>query len=354
MTDTMERMKALLGKAATGATLNVDEAKEAFNIIMSGDATPAQIGGFLMALRVRGETVEEITGAVSVMRDKALHIEAPKGAIDIVGTGGDAAGTFNISTAAGLVVAACGVPVAKHGNRALSSKSGAADVLVSLGVNIEADMELVKRSIWEAGIGFLMAPRHHSAMRHVGGPRVELATRTIFNLLGPLSNPAGVKRQFSGAFSREWIEPMAQTLGNLGSERAWVVHGSDGLDELTTTGPSYVADLKEDGSVATYEVSPDDAGLPLAAPEDLKGGDPETNAAAMKAMLGGEAGPFRDVVLYNSAASLLVAGKTDDLKDGVAIAARAIDKGKAMATLEKLIAISNEGNEDEADDEADE
>ena len=354
MTDTMERMKALLGKAATGATLNVDEAKEAFNIIMSGDATPAQIGAFLMALRVRGETVEEITGAVSVMRDKALHIEAPKGAIDIVGTGGDAAGTFNISTAAGLVVAACGVPVAKHGNRALSSKSGAADVLVSLGVNIEADMELVKRSIWEAGIGFLMAPRHHSAMRHVGGPRVELATRTIFNLLGPLSNPAGVKRQFSGAFSREWIEPMAQTLGNLGSERAWVVHGSDGLDELTTTGPSYVADLKEDGSVATYEVSPDDAGLPLAAPEDLKGGDPETNAAAMKAMLGGEAGPFRDVVLYNSAASLLVAGKTDDLKDGVAIAARAIDKGKAMATLEKLIAISNEGNEDEADDEADE
>ena len=284
--------------------------------------------------------MEEITGAVRTMRAKALRMEAPAGAIDVVGTGGDASGTFNISTGAALVVAGAGVPVAKHGNRALSSRCGAADVLAALGVDIDADMGLVKKALWEAGIGFLMAPRHHGAMRHVGGPRVEMGTRTIFNLLGPLSNPAGVKRQFTGVFAHHWIEPMARVLGNLGSERAWVVHGADGLDELTTTDVSYVAELA-DGRVRSFEVTPEDAGLSRAAPEDLKGGDPGTNAAAMRAMLDGEPGAFRDVVLYNAAAALIVAGRAGTLKDGVALAAAAIDGGKARAALEKLVAITN-------------
>ena len=346
MNETAKDMKPLLAKVAGGDTLEAGEAEAAFDIIMSGDATPAQIGAFLMALRVRGETVEEITGAVSIMRAKALKVTAPADAIDVVGTGGDASGTFNISTSAALVVAACGVPVAKHGNRALSSKSGAADVLMALGVNIDADMALVERSIREAGIGFLMAPRHHSAMRHVAGPRAELGTRTIFNLLGPLSNPAGVTRQFTGVFARQWIGPMAQVLANLGCERAWVVHGSDGLDEMTTTGVSYVAELK-DGKIDIFEVTPEDAGLPRATPQDLKGGTPEDNAKALTALLDGAPGPYRDVVLYNGAGALVVAGKAKTLTDGVALAADAIDTGRAKATLEKLIAITNAGgNED--------
>jgi anthranilate phosphoribosyltransferase len=340
VSDQQSRLKALLAKLAGGGTLSADEAEAAFSVLMSGDATPTQIGGLLMALRVRGETVDEITGAVRVMRAKALHVQAPEGAIDIVGTGGDGAGTFNISTGAALVVAACGVPVAKHGNRALSSKCGAADVLAALGVNLEGDLALVERAIHDAGIGFLLAPRHHAAMRHVAGPRVELGLRTIFNLLGPLSNPANVKRQFTGAFARDWIEPMARVLGNLGSERAWVVHGSDGLDELTTTGASYVAEL-EDGAVRTFEVLPSDAGLPLARPEDLKGGDAETNASAMRAMLGGERGPFRDVVVYNAAAALLVAGRAANLREGAERAADAIDAGRAKATLQRLVEITN-------------
>jgi anthranilate phosphoribosyltransferase len=340
VSDQQSRLKALLAKLAGGGTLSADEAEAAFSVLMSGDATPTQIGGLLMALRVRGETVDEITGAVRVMRAKALHVQAPEGAIDIVGTGGDGAGTFNISTGAALVVAACGVPVAKHGNRALSSKCGAADVLAALGVNLEGDLALVERAIHDAGIGFLLAPRHHAAMRHVAGPRVELGLRTIFNLLGPLSNPANVKRQFTGAFARDWIEPMARVLGNLGSERAWVVHGSDGLDELTTTGRSYVAEL-EDGAVRTFEVLPSDAGLPLARPEDLKGGDAETNASAMRAMLGGERGPFRDVVVYNAAAALLVAGRAANLREGAERAADAIDAGRAKATLQRLVEITN-------------
>lgn len=334
-------MKSLLATVAGGASLSGAEAESAFGIIMSGNATPAQIGGFLMALRVRGETVDEITGAVRAMRAKALTIKAPAGAIDIVGTGGDSAGTFNISTTAAFVVAGAGVPVAKHGNRAVSSKSGAADVLAALGVNLDADMRLIERAIAEAGIGFLMAPRHHSAMRHVAGPRGELGVRTIFNILGPLANPAGVKRQFTGAFDRKWIEPMAKTLSNLGSEAAWIVNGADGLDELTTTGPSHVAELK-DGTVSTFEVTPEEAGLPRARPEDLKGGDAETNAAALRAVLGGQKGPLRDVVLYNAAAALIVAGKAKNLKDGVALAARSVDSGVAAAALERLIAITRE------------
>jgi len=340
MSDTLTTMKGLIAKVAGGSSLTEAEAETAFDIIMSGDATPAQIGALLMGLRVRGETVDEITGAVKVMRAKALAVSAPPDAIDIVGTGGDASGTHNISTAASLVVAACGVPIAKHGNRALSSKSGAADVLTALGVNIEADLTLIEKAIREAGIGFLMAPRHHSAMRHVAGARVELGTRTVFNLLGPLSNPAGVKRQFSGAFAREWIEPMARVLGNLGSERAWVVHGADGLDELTTTGPTYVAELK-DGAVTTFEITPSDAGLPEAKPEDLKGGDADTNAAAITAVLNGEAGPFRDVVLLNAAAALIVAGRATTLGEGTAMAAMALDDGSARGTLAKLVAITN-------------
>ena len=334
------RLKAFLAKLAEGGTLSADEAEEAFSVLMSGDATPAQIGGLLMALRVRGETVDEITGAVRVMRARALHVQAPKGAIDIVGTGGDNAGTFNISTGAALVMAACGVPVAKHGNRALSSKCGAADVLAALGVNLDADLALIERAIKEAGIGFLMAPRHHSAMHHVAGPRAELGLRTIFNLLGPLSNPANVTRQFTGAFSREWIEPMARVLGNLGSDRAWVVHGFDGLDELTTTGPSSVAELNC-GVLHTFQVRPWDAGLPLAQPEDLKGGYSETNAAAMQGMLDGKRGPFRDAVVYNAGAALLVAGRAATLREGAEIAAEAIDAGRAKIALERLVEITN-------------
>ncbi len=341
-------IKGLLAKVAGGDALSEHEAETAFDIIMSGGATPAQIGAFLMALRVRGETVDEITAAARIMRAKALHIAAPEDAIDVVGTGGDGSGTLNVSTGAAIVVAGCGVKVAKHGNRALSSRAGAADVLGALGVNIDADMSLIEKSIAEAGIGFMMAPRHHSATRHVAGPRVELATRTIFNILGPLSNPAGVKRLLVGVFAADWVEPMAQVLGNLGAEKAWVVHGSDGLDELTTTGPSSVAELK-DGAVTTFEVSPEDAGLPLADGDDLKGGDAEFNAAAMRAMLSGEAGAFRDIVCYTAGAALMVADKASDLKQGAGLAAQAIDDGRAASALERMVQISNQTVEDTAE-----
>ena len=344
----MPDMKNYIAAAAGGSPLDETQAEAAFNIIMSGDATPAQIGGFLMALRVRGETVEEITGAARAMRAKCLYVEAPDNAMDVVGTGGDATGTYNISTGAALVVAACGVPVAKHGNRALSSKSGAADTLAALGINTDADFDLIEQSIAEAGIGFLMAPRHHSAMRHVAGARVELATRTIFNLLGPICNPAGVKRQLTGVFAREWVEPVASTLGRLGSERAWVMHGGDGTDELTTTGVSHVSEWNG-GKVTSFEVSPEDAGLPVAKPEDLKGGDAGTNAAALRAVLAGESGAYRDVVLYNAAAALVVADKASDLEAGVEMAADAVDSGKAQASLDRMIELTNSRNEEGED-----
>jgi anthranilate phosphoribosyltransferase len=334
-------LKGLLGVAAGGQALDSAQAEQAFDIIMSGNATPAQMGGFLMALRVRGETVAEITGAARAMRAKMLTIEAPAGAIDTCGTGGDAKGTYNVSTASAFVVAACGVPVAKHGNRALSSKSGAADVLGALGVNLDADMSLVEKALREAGTCFLMAPRHHSAMRHVGPTRVELGTRTIFNLLGPLSNPARVKRQIIGVFSPDWVEPIAHVLNGLGHERAWVVHGAGGIDELSTTGASKVAELK-DGAVTTFEVTPGDAGLATAKLEDLKGGDAERNAHVLRAMLDGEHGPFRDIVLLTSAAALIVAGRAGDLKEGAAMAAEAVDSNKAREVLARLIAITNE------------
>ena len=335
-----DNLKIFIGKVAEGKCLNQRESTEAFEIIMSGDATPAQIGGFLMSLRLRGETIDEITGAATIMRAKAMKVTAPENTFDIVGTGGDSSGTYNISTAAAIVTAACGIPIAKHGNRALSSKSGASDVLASLGVNLDADLDQVEMAIKDANIGFLMAPLYHKAMKHVGGPRVELGTRTIFNLLGPLTNPAEVKHQFSGAFSKDWIVPMATVLGNLGTKRAWVVHGSDGLDELTTTGPSFVAELKN-GSVKTFEVSPEDAGITRTKSENLVGGNPDVNARALRSVLNGEHGPYRDVVIYNTAAALLIAQQADDLKEGAIQAANAIDNGNAMKTLDRLIAITN-------------
>ena len=339
----MNDLKPLLARVADGDTLNEHEAETAFEIIMSGNATPAQIGAFLMALRLRGETVDEITGAARTMRAKVTGIPGPEGAIDIVGTGGDGKGTLNISTASAIVVAACDIPVAKHGNRALSSKTGAADVLTALGINIEADFELVRESLWENNIGFMMAPRHHSAMRNVAGPRVELATRTIFNILGPLSNPSLVKRQMTGVFAPQWTDTMAQVLGNLGLERAWVVHAYDGSDELTTTGPSKVSELNN-GKVTTYKVSPEDAGLELSTLDQIKGGDPEYNAVALHALLEGTPSAFRDCVVLTAAGSLIIAGKTDSLKSGVAIAQEAIDSGAAQQTLVRLVEITNRGN----------
>jgi anthranilate phosphoribosyltransferase len=341
MNGDMIDLKALLAIVASGRSLSQSQAEQAFDIVMSGNATPSQMGGFLMALRVRGETVEEITGAATTMRNKMLTIEAPSGAIDLCGTGGDATGTLNVSTACQFVVAACGVPVAKHGNRALSSKSGAADVLAALGVNIDADMSLVQKSLFEAGTCFLMAPRHHSAMRHVGPTRVELGTRTIFNLLGPLSNPAKVTRQLTGVFAAEWVEPLAQVLKGLGHERAWVVHGADGMDELSTTGPSLAAELK-DGQIATFEVDPADLGLAPAKLDDLKGGDRDRNAKALREVLEGTAGPYRDMVLLNSAAALVVAGKAEDLADGMVQAGESLDSGRAEEVLNRLVAITNE------------
>ena len=334
-----DEFKALIAKVATGASLTREESASAFDRMMSGEATPSQMGGLLMGLRVRGETVDEITGAVTTMRAKMLSVKAPADAVDVVGTGGDASGSYNISTCAAFILAGCGVPVAKHGNRALSSKSGAADVLQALGVKIDLNSEQVGACIRDAGIGFMFAPAHHPAMKNVGPTRVELGTRTIFNLLGPLSNPAGVKRQMIGTFSRHWIEPMAQVLANLGSESIWVVHGSDGLDEITTSGPTSVAQLK-DGKIRTFDITPEDAGLPRAKPEALRGGDADHNATALLDVLRGKRGPFRDVAVLNAAAALIVAGKAKDLKDGAAIATKAIDSGEAEGRLDRLIAVS--------------
>ena len=339
--DDARSLKPLLGIVADGNSLSVAQTTEAFDIMMSGEATPSQIGAFLMALRVRGETVDEITGAATVMRAKALPIEAPANAIDVVGTGGDQSGSYNVSTATALVVAGCGVPVAKHGNRAMSSKCGSADVLAALGVNIECDAALVQKSLAEAGVCFMLAPRHHAAMRHVGPTRVELGTRTIFNLLGPLSNPAGVKRELLGVFSRQWVEPLAHVLHQLGAEKAWVVHGSDGLDEMTLTGPTHVAEL-DNGQVRLFDVTPEDAGLDRAEPEALKGADAETNAAALRALLDGAPGAFRDIVLLNAAGALVVAGVAESLRRGAERAAESIETGKAGAALARMVAITNE------------
>ena len=328
-------MKPILARLAAGERLAESEAEAAFGMIMAGEATPAQIAGLLMAMRVRGETVAEMTGAVRAMRARMIAVDAPADAMDIVGTGGDAAGTLNISTAAALVVAGAGVTVAKHGNRALSSRSGAADALSALGIPVmDTPLDRLPAILAEVGMCFLMAPRHHAALRHAAGPRMELGTRTIFNLLGPLANPAGVRRQMTGAFSADWLRPMAETLARLGTERAWLVHGL-GLDELTLAGPSQVVELK-DGALSTFEVTPEDAGLPRAPVEALKGGDPAENAAALLALLEGAPGAYRDCVLLNAAAALIVAGRAQTLRDGVALAARSLDGGAALDVLRRL------------------
>jgi anthranilate phosphoribosyltransferase len=333
-------LRGAIAKVAAGNSLTQEEAAEAFDLVMSGAATPAQIGALVMGLRVRGETVDEIAGAARAMRAKVLTVRAPEGAIDTCGTGGDGKATFNISTCAAFVVAGAGVPVAKHGNRAISSRSGSADVLKELGVNIEASPESISRCIAECGLGFMFAPAHHAAMRHVAQVRTELGTRTIFNLLGPLANPAGAKYQIIGVFGKEWVEPIAQVLALLGTIRAWVVHGSDGLDELTTTGISDVA-VVDGGRVSTFRISPRNAGLPDARPEDLTGGNAVENAAHIRAVLGGLKGPLRDIVLLNAAAALLVAGKASTLREGVALASESIDSGKALAVLEALVPLSH-------------
>ena len=337
----MDSFKPLIAKVAAGAELTRAEAFDAFEAMLSGDVTPAQIGGFLMALRVRGEGVEEITGAVAAMRARMLKVKAPEDAIDIVGTGGDGSGSYNVSTLASIITAACGVPVAKHGNRAASSKSGSSDALTALGVKIGLPAEGVERCITQANIGFMMAPTHHAAMRHVGAARVELGTRTIFNLLGPLSNPAGVKRQVIGVFSAAWLEPMAKVLRNHGSQRVWLCHGGDGLDEITTTAPTEIVELR-DGEIRSFTISPEDVGLKRAEPAALKGGDPAHNAQALRDVLAGARNAYRDIAVFNAAAALVVAGRADDLACGVERAARALDEGEAAATLEKLAEVSNQ------------
>ncbi|APG84477.1 anthranilate phosphoribosyltransferase [Sinorhizobium americanum] len=335
----MSDLKPFVAKVAAREALSREDARAAFEIIMSGAATPSQIGGFLMALRVRGETVDEIVGAVGAMRARMLPVEAPEDAIDIVGTGGDGAGTYNISTLASLIVAGAGVPVAKHGNRALSSKSGTADALSCLGVKLDIGPEAIARCIREAGVGFMFAQQHHSAMRHVGPTRVELGTRTIFNLLGPLSNPAGVKHQLVGVYAPQWVDPLAEVLRDLGSESVWVVHG-EGLDEITTTGVTKVAELK-DGHIRSFELTPDDFGLTRTTLDALKGGDGAHNAAALQAVLDGEENAYRDISLANAAASLMIAGRAKDLADGMAIARDALTSGAAKTALQRLITVSN-------------
>ncbi|GHE01306.1 anthranilate phosphoribosyltransferase [Defluviimonas sp. 20V17] len=337
----MSDMKTYLG-IAPERPLTREEAEGAFQILFDGEATPAQMGGLLMALRTRGETVGEYAAAAAVMRAKCLKVAAPAGAMDIVGTGGDGKGTLNISTAAAFVVAGAGVPVAKHGNRNLSSRSGAADALTELGINVMIGPQVVEKALKEVGIAFMMAPMHHPAMRHVGPVRIELGTRTLFNILGPLTNPAGVRRQLTGAFSADLIRPMAEVLQALGSEKAWLVHGGDGTDELSIAAPSMVAAL-EDGKVHEFTVAPEDAGLPTHPFEAILGGTPADNAAALRALLGGEKGAYRDAVLLNAAAALVVADRAADLKAGVEIAAESIDSGAAKAKVEALALVTQAG-----------
>lgn len=336
----MADLKEIIAIIANGSFLSREQARNAFNIIMSGEATPSQIGGFLMALRVRGETVEEITGAVEVMRAKMLRVDAPTDAIDIVGTGGDGTGTYNISTASVFVAAGCGLKIAKHGNRALSSKSGAGDILSELGIKLDITPEQITHCIETAGVGFMFAPQHHAAMRFVGPSRVELGTRTIFNLLGPLSNPAGTTRMLIGVFDRSWVEPLAHVLNNLGTQSAWVVHGCDGMDEVTTTGPTYVAELKN-GNITTFDITPQQAGLPVADFEDLKGGSPEYNAIALRELLDGKRSAYRDIVVMNVAAALVMCEGAGSLDEGARMAEQAIDEGRAQNALNALVSTSN-------------
>ncbi len=333
-------MKPLIYAASEGP-LSHAQAEEAFEIIFEGAATPAQLGGFLMAMRARGESVAEYSAAAAVMRAKCAAVRAPEGAMDIVGTGGDGMGTLNISTASAFVVAGAGVPVAKHGNRNLSSKSGAADLHSQLGIEVMVGPDVVERALREVGIGFMMAPMHHPAMKHVMPVRQELGSKTIFNILGPLTNPAGVKRQLTGAFAIDLIFPMAETLKELGSEVAWLVHGADGTDEISISGPTSVAVLSKDGKIRSREIHPEDAGLPMHPFRDILGGTPEENAQAFRALLEGAPGAYRDAVLLNSAAALVIAEKATNLKEGAAIAAESIDSGKAREKVEGLARVTS-------------
>jgi anthranilate phosphoribosyltransferase len=337
----MQDLKALIAKAADGKVLTRDESKAAFTVMMSGDATPSQIAGLLMALRVRGETIDEITGAVETMREKMLRVEAPDDAVDIVGTGGDASGSYNISTCAAFVAAGAGLKVAKHGNRALSSKSGSADVLTALGVKIDLTPVEISRCIKEARLGFMFAPAHHASMKYVGPTRVELGTRTLFNLLGPLSNPASVKRQVTGVFSRAWVEPLAYVLKNLGSEACWICHGEGGVDEIVSTGTTWISEL-QDGRVGSFEVTPEKVGLTRSSPDELKGADAIHNASALCKVLEGEASAFRDAAVMTAGAALLVAGKAASFEQGVRTAEMSIDRGQAKLALETLVKVSND------------
>lgn len=335
-------LKPFIRQLMNGEHLTEGDARQAFEIVMTGCATQAQIGALLMGLHLRGETVDEITGAATVIRAKASQIIAPMGAIDTCGTGGALRDTYNVSTCVAIVLASLGVPVAKHGNRAMSSKSGSADVLEALGINLDADMARVEACLNEVGITFMLAGNHHAAMRHVGSARRELGIRTVFNILGPLSNPAQVKRQVLGVFHPDLLELMAQVLGKLGAEHVWVVHGKDGLDELTTTGPTQVVEFKH-GELRRFEVNPEEVGLPTADLAELIGGDAEHNAAALTGVLAGAKGPYRDIVVLNAAAGLLVSGKVDDLKTAASLACRAIDEGRATRKLAEWAQFSQTG-----------
>ena len=336
----MPDLKPIIDKLASKKDLTRNESQSTFDIIMSGEATPTQIGGILMALRVKGETTDEISGAVKSLRSIMTTVSAPEDAIDIVGTGGDGHGTYNISTTVAFVVAGCGIPVAKHGNRNISSKSGAADVLTALGVKIDIDPEKISECIHKANLGFLFAPQHHPAMRFVGPSRQELGVRTIFNVLGPLCNPAGVSRQLIGVYSKHLVEPVAKVLKELGSEHLWVVHGTDGMDEISTTGSTFVAELSQ-GVIKTFEISPTDVGIKIADLADLKGGDATRNAEALKGILRGDQNAYRDIVLINSGASLVVSGLADSIEQGITIATKSINSGAALDCLNKLIEVSN-------------
>ena len=333
-------LKSILERAASGTPLSSTEMREAMGILLSGKASDIEIAGFLMALRVRGASVQEITAGVEAMRSVALTVEAPDNAIDTCGTGGDGADTFNISTAVAFIVAGAGIPVAKHGANASSSRSGSAEVLRELGVKLEIPPALITRCITEAGVGFMFAAVHHQAVKNVMVARRGLGVRTLFNILGPLSNPASAKQQLMGVFSKELLVPAAQVMQQLGVNAAWVVHGSDGLDELTTTGPSYVAELR-DGEIREFTITPESAGLDLARAEQLGGGEPPENAAAIIRLLDSEAGAFRNIAVLNAAAALVVAKKATDIREGARLAERAIDSGKAKLALKNLIRLSN-------------
>lgn len=335
----------LLDVARSGRSLSRAEMRRAMDLLLENAVAEDDIAAFLLALKARGETVEEIAAAAEVMRARAIRVEAPEGAIDTCGTGGDGACTYNISTAVALVVAGCGVPVAKHGNRSASSQSGSSDVFAALGVNIEAGPEVVARSVREANIGFMFAAYHHRAVAHVAAVRRKLGVRTLFNVLGPLANPAGARRQLMGVFDRRLTGPLAEALGALGADHAWVVAGGDGLDELTTTCESHVSEIKN-GALRSFTIAPEDAGVSRAAPSDLVGGDPAHNAAALRRVLDGAPGPYRDIVLLNAAAALIVAGKAATLSDGVGRAVKSIDEGSAKRALDRLIAITNEPRHD--------